>query len=364
MKLCLSHGGPNLYRMAGPPEEILVATLRGIAVLEREAGKGAWTVADHYLRDFHISALLLEPRRSLLFAGTHGNGLYRSTDGGATWDRKDSGLESSNLYSLNMVDPGSLRLYAGTEPAHLHVSRDLGETWEALPSLRQVPSVDRWSFPGPPHVAHVKNIAFDPTAPEGIYAAIEVGGLLRSTDAGQTWQELSGFYEDVHRVAIRPGRADSIYLATGNGIWHSGDGGATWEQLTDRHARVAYPDALLIHPDREELMFTAGAITSPGEWRNTHTADARVARSRDGGRTWEVLGNGLPEHIRGNIEAMSMAVWPGGYALFAGTTDGEVFASEDEGESWETIATGLAPVSKGGHYRNLREPAGSTSATG
>jgi photosystem II stability/assembly factor-like uncharacterized protein len=106
----------------------------------------------------------------------------------------------------------------------------------------------------------------------------------------------------------------------------------------------------LFSPLDDQVVFMAGAHTGPGTWRDTHDADATIGRSRDGGRTWEIIDNGLPEHMRGNIEALSMAVWPGGFTLFAGTTDGDVFASEDGGERWSRIAAGLAPVSKGGHY--------------
>ena len=94
--------------------------------------------------------------------------------------------------------------------------------------------------------------------------------------------------------------------------------------------------------------------TTSGRWRTTHTADANIARSRDGGRQWEILEEGLPEHIRGNIEAMSMNVWQDGFALFAGTTDGDVFYSDDEGSHWEKIIEGLPPLSKVGHFRYLK----------
>ena len=153
---------------------------------------------------------------------------------------------------------------------------------------------------------------------------------------------------------LDPRSPETIYLSIEvSGALKSLDGGESWEHLTDRSHCIPYPDALIPHPDNELLMFTSGAITSPGSWRKTQTADSRIGRSRDGGRSWQVLERGLPEHIRGNIEAMSMNVWPGGFSLFAGTTDGRIFFSDDEGENWSTIAQGLLPVSKGGHYRNL-----------
>lgn len=100
-------------------------------------------------------------------------------------------------------------------------------------------------------------------------------------------------------------------------------------------------------------MFMAGASLAPQHWREKRRADSKVARSRDGGCSWEIL-EGFPRSLRGNAEAMSMAVWSNKFALFVGTTDGEVFLSENEGENWSQIANGLAPISKGGHYRQLQ----------
>jgi len=354
MSVCLSHGGPSVYKSLAPSSELLVATTDGLFFLAPAEPNAQWRVNRQALQGKHISALLIESSLGILFAGTHGDAIYASRDQGQTWERKARGLRFPDVYSLNFVQAGGqLRLYAGTEPAHLFVSTDLGESWRELPSVRSVPGVDAWTFPAPPHIAHVKNVTFDPRSAETIYASIEVGGLLKSVDGGGTWQVSEGVYPDVHRAVIPPSQAESLYVTGGNGIYHSPDGGKTWEHLTNRSIRIGYPDAFIIHPERENLVFTAGAINSPGSWRKTGTANSRIGRSHDGGRTWEILHQGLPEHIRGNIEAMTMNVWPGGFNLFAGTTDGEVFYSADEGERWSTIIGGLPAISKGGHYRNL-----------
>jgi len=351
--VCVSPNGRNFFETSSQDNEVLVGTTNGVVCLTRSGG--AWQESRRVLGGKHIASLAVEPSHGVIFAGTHGDGIYASEDGGTTWERRDNGIASGDIYGLNYVQAGNeVRLYAGTEPAHLYVSTDLGKSWRELPALLDVPSVKDWTFPAPPHAAHVKNIMFDTQDPNTIYAGVEVGGAFKSTDAGKTWQELSGYYEDVHRLMLVPTRPQDVYMATGRGIYHSSDKGNSWEQFTGPEARIAYPDALVIPPERPDVVFTAGAICSPGAWRETKDADSRIGRSRDGGRTWEYLENGLPEHIRGNIEAMSINVYPGGFALVAGTTDGDVFFSEDEGEHWTTIAQSLPPVSKGGHYRNLR----------
>ena len=257
---------------------------------------------------------------------------------------------------------GKPRVYAGTQPAHLYFSDDLGKSWTDLPGLRQVPGVDKWTFPGPPHQAHAKSITFHPTDPNIIHVAVEVGGFLRSTDGGETWSTIPNINPDAHRVFVPSNDPDKLYgtAPTTNcgpevtaGFCVSGDGGATWKSMTPRDFRIGYVDPFFVHPQDSKLLFVAGAKTGPGTWRKLHTADARVARSRDGGETWDILGEGLPEHIRANIEGMCMDAWNGGYAIFAGTTDGDIFYSDDEGEHWTTIAKGIGPVSKSHHHVNL-----------
>jgi photosystem II stability/assembly factor-like uncharacterized protein len=192
-------------------------------------------------------------------------------------------------------------------------------------------------------------VNFAPGDPNQVYASVEVGALLKSDDAGATWRELSvpapGL--DVHRVVIPPSHPTWLYITGGDG--------ATWEQLTNRASRISYPDSLLFHPDDEALMFTGGSYTNPANWGVGRPANSALGRSRDGGRTWETLAGGLPAAIHGNVEAMSLAAWPGGFALFAGTTDGDVFVSEDGGDTW-TVVGGLPAVSKTTHYLNFQRP--------
>ncbi len=362
MSVCLAPNGCDLYTVEAPPKKLLVGTTDGISVLERQNPGEAWKRSGHLLKGVHISSFLLEPKRGGLFAGVHGNGLYVSMDDGQNWELKTRGLTIQHVYTLASLERnGDIVLYAGTEPADLFQSLDYGETWEELPALRSVPGAETWKFPAPPHLGHVKHINSDPRDSRVLYVSIEQGGLLKSMDAGRSWRDISGFYKpevdqvfkDVHRLVIRPSNPDQIYFTGGQGLYTSPDGGQTWEHLTLRSWRIGYPDALLTSPFDDKVMFMAGAAKAPQHWKETHMADPTVARSRDAGRSWEILER-FPKSLRGNIEAMCMAAWSNSFGLFAGTTDGEVFFSEDEGENWSRIATGLAPVSKVGHYQQVR----------
>ena len=246
MSICLSHAGTATYKSESPSTRLLVGTANGVSVIERESSR-EWRVAEKSLDGCHISTLFVEPASGLLFAGVYKKGLFASADSGKSWEQRDQGLDEKDVYCINAAcaEHGVVRLYVGTQPARLFESDDLGATWRELTALAAIPSAAEWTFPAPPHHAHVKNIAVDPRNPEIIYAGVEVGGLFKSADGGRSWRELRGFYADVHRLAIRPSTPDCIYLCTGDGLYRSGDGGENWEHLTTNAMRIAYPDPCL-----------------------------------------------------------------------------------------------------------------------
>ncbi|PKB79749.1 MAG: hypothetical protein BZY88_11880 [SAR202 cluster bacterium Io17-Chloro-G9] len=333
---------------------MLVGTKEGVVFLQRDAAGSGWSVAHRALTDKHIHAVIIEPTTNTIFAGATQDTVYASQDDGQTWEKRDKGITQQDIYSLAATQiNGKVRVFAGTQPAHLFYSDDMGKNWSELTALRSV-DTSAWHFPGPPHIAHTKHINFHPGNPETMFVSIEVGGLLKSTDGGQKFEVITGMDDDVHRTVINPQDPDRIYVTGGDGMYVTSNGGGSWEHWTTTdHEIGGYPDLLTLRPSDPNVAFVAAAHHGPGSWRTSHNAGSRISRSDDGGKTWQVLGNGLPDRLKGSIEAMSLEDWGESFSVFAATATGEVWGSDDGGQSWSEIISGLAPISKGNHYVNL-----------
>lgn len=369
MAIALSHGGSNMYSSPAPSREIFVGTRQGVARLQRHS-QSQWKLSRVSLPDSYISAILFEPQSNMLFAGAFFGSIHASLDGGRTWERRANGLAFEDVYSLAAAhEGGGVRLYAGTEPAHLFGSDDLGLHWSELPSLRSVPSVSQWTFPAPPHVAHTKFITVDPHNPATIYACIEQGALLKSTDSGRSWCELNQvglladknrpvehFY-DIHKAVVDPRNSRKLYVSGGAGLYVTEDGGEHWRrQGAPGWAPDVYPDGLVLNPRHPEVMFVSAAEHNPARWRDAGSpgySGSRIYRSTDSGRTWDVVLGGLPVPMQAEIGALCLEDWGESFSIFAATSAGQVYASDDGGDHWNLICAGLAPVAKKGHERLL-----------
>lgn len=348
----LSPGGDYTHRWTKPAEEMIAGTADGIFIL-KHSSKGEWAIVHRALQGCFVSAVT-EREDGVLFAATHGVGVARSDDRGRNWRWINTGLTQFDFWSARALTiNGRARVYAGSMPAHLYVCDD-GENWRELPGLRKVPSVEQWFFPPPPHLGHVKEIV----AHQGkrLMVGIEVGALLVSDDEGETFRELPVTADaretDLHHIAVHPSLPDRIIVANGlANLMTSEDGGKTWRRGPAAPG-LDYPDPLVMHPDDPNLLFVAGAVGWPSHWYPINRARTKIARSRDGGKSWERLLGGLPDGTRPIFGAMTIEAWDGGFAVYAGDSDGQVFESRDGGDHWHMIAE-VGPMSKGDFWRAL-----------
>lgn len=366
MVVTISPGGHPAASGTQPATTLLVGTERGVVRLERPVLDQRWEIVALTLPGVHVAALVALDEQTV-FAAAHSGGIYVSTDGAQSWRASDAGLAEEHrqhVFTLAAQRRGEqLVLWAGSQPPALYRSDDRGATWQQNAGLRDVPGQEKWNFPGPPHLPHVKHVAAHPAEPETLYVCIEQGALLRSRDDGATWEQLTGFvsdddvwYHDAHRVVFRPLDPHAFYLTSGEGMYYTPDAGASWTHLTTRSARVGYPDALLLDPADERTLYTAGGAVSPDQWRHrSEGADPSVLRSTDGGATWHELRDGLPR-LDHNIEAMSLAHWGNELALYAATTGGDVFERPGRALPWRRIAAGLPSICKSSHGLLFRLP--------
>jgi Sortilin, neurotensin receptor 3, len=351
--ILLSNGGDNTHRLDARPDAITIGTVDGVAMLRRaDAG---WQLGHKALDGCFVSAVT-QDAGGTLFAATHGIGVARSRDGGESWEWVNNGIDRHDLWSARAGRlQGKDVVLVGSLPAHLYISEDAGGSWRELTALRDVPGVEQWCFPPPPRVGHVKDIVIDG---ERLFAGIEIGALLVSTDFGDGFRDLhidpNVQESDVHRILLHPERPHRIIVANGLvGVLTSDDDGKTWRK-NPMPAEANYPDPIVLHPDKPDTIFLTAGVGWPPHWYKLGRARGKMFRSRDAGQRWKRLMRGLPNGQRATFGALTIATWPGGCGLYAADTDGQIFESLDEGETWCIVAD-VAPVSKGEFYRGLRK---------
>ena len=182
-------------------------------------------------------------------------------------------------------------------------------------------------------------IAPSPHAADTLLVGIELGGLMRSVDGGESFADhRAGAQRDVHSLAWHPRDAARAYEAGGGGAASSRDGGDTWRAADDGRDRH-YAWSVAVEPDAADLWYVS-ASTGPGAAHSGREPQARIYR-RSGAEPWQSLGGGLPEPL----PAMPYALVAAGGRLLAGLADGTLYASADRGESFTACRlTGEAPA--------------------
>jgi photosystem II stability/assembly factor-like uncharacterized protein len=268
-----------------------------------------------------------------LYVGTSDEGILKSEDGGGTWE-KISGIEHPTVTAV-AVSPTDGAVYAGTEPSALFVSRDGGESWRELEGMRNLPSAPTWSFPPRPWTSHVRAIALSYSNPGLVVAGIELGGVVRSADGGETWQDQRpGAQADCHSLFAHPGAPELLYEAGGGGFAKSKDFGESWE-AEDGGMDLHYVWGLAADTEDPSLVYTSAA-SGPGRAHGAGSSNATIYR-KSGNEQWQAVLEGLsafPYALCQDPET------PG--ALYAGLGDGTILRGANAGESWEEI-TRVAP---------------------
>jgi len=180
-------------------------------------------------------------------------------------------------------------------------------------------------------------------------------GVARSDDGGLTWRlgnaGLSHFDVWVVKADRLAGRERLFAGTLPAHLFVSDDGAASWRS-GERLPGIDYPIPLVAHPDDPDLLFVAGGEGWPPNWYQIGRSRAKLARSRDGGRSWQRLLGGLPDGQRPTFGGLALEAWDGGFAVRAADTDGQIYESRDGGDRWSVVAE-AAPVSKGEQYRGL-----------
>ena len=293
--------------------------------------------------DWHVETVLdgpspvtltVDPNNpDVVYAGTQGNGVYRSADGGRSW--ANLGLAGRIVKSLAVSPHNPDVIYAGVKPAAVFKTSDGGHQWVELEGFRRVPNRWWWFSPAEsPFRAYVNALAVSPTEPDIVLAGIEFGAVVRSEDGGRTWsRHRPGALRDCHSLAFHHCDGEWMYEAggTGGGTAVSRDGGRTWKQPKSGLAKK-YGVACAADPARPEVWYAALA-PGPGKAYGKNP-EAYLYRA-SAGADWQPIGWGsqpmsqMPRSLVTRVDA------PG--HLFVGTTYGDVWHTADYGDTWQRL---------------------------
>lgn len=351
-------------------DRLLVGTRKGLFEIARTA-RGWEVAATHFLGD-PVSAVLATPDGALTAAldlGHFGAKLWRR-QGGAAWEElavpiypekpKDA-AEDPHPWSLARIwglEPGGVpgRLWAGTVPGGLFRSDDNGQSWTLVESLWRMPERQKWGGAGGDLPGN-SSVLVDPRDPQRLLVGVSTGGVWETRDGGATWTNVNtGMYaeymppdlsgdpisQDVHQLAQCRAKPDTVWCQHHNGVFRSTDGGHQWQEVK-AITPSKFGFAVAAHPKDPEAAWFVPAIKD--EKRYPVDGKVVVARTRDGGRSFEVLRNGLPQHHAYDLVwRHALAVDESGERLAFGSTSGGLWITEDGGDNWKAPEIRLPPV--------------------
>ncbi len=306
----------------------------------RSTDAGAAWAAHSNLPSGLIYSLAIDPvTPSTLFAGGYDT-VFKSSDGGSHWRATgvtfpqgaivppfpEAAISGTGVVALAVDSRNPRNVYGGRLPGGVIRSTDGGETWRPTNS----------GLPGEPRLLYVSNLAVDPFSPSTVYATLFPGTLFRSTDGTATWSAVEALPlpARVYRVLFHPAARGVVYAVTSGGVAKSADGGQTWA-LRGAPRLLVNPSALALDPVNPDRLYGGD---SPG-----------FTRSLDGGATWENIS--LP-----NVSISRVEVNPANPQIILATTRQGVRRSTDGGFTWEE------PTVTGGVWALLFDPRSSDTA--
>ena len=357
---------------------LLIGTRKGAFVLTSDGKRQQWDISGPHFGGweiYHLKGSPADPNR--LYAsqssGWFGQVIQRSDDGGKTWepvgnkfvydgvpgthqwyDGTPHPWEFKRVWHLepSLTDPDTV--YAGVEDAALFRSTDGGQTWQELAGLRGHSSGSTGS-PAPAGCACTRSSSI-PSDPGRIFIAISAAGAFRTDDAGQTWRPINrGLRSEhipdptaevghcVHRIAMHPSRPDVLFMQKHWDVMRSDDAGDSWHEVSG-NLPTDFGFAIDVHAHEPETIYVV-PIKSDSE-HYPPEGKLRVYRSRTGGNEWEPLTKGLPQSdCYVNVLRDAMAVDSlDACGVYFGTTGGQVYASADAGDNWAPIVRDLPAV--------------------
>lgn len=309
-----------------------------MGVFRRPASDSKW---QHVLTEHEAFTVLVHPNdSSIVLAGTS-DGVWRSNDSGQTFKRANFPDASKQVWSFLVDATHPDRIWAGGSPVDIYRSDDKGLTWQRLPN----PGIkDRATAP---FAVRVMRMVQHPTRPSEIFAALEVNGVIRSTDGGETWTDCSAdllrlselphlkskivsdtFAEgmlDGHAITISPADPDAVVLACRMGLFRSDDQGRTWRDMEmKRFSPITYGRDVKVSATDPKTMYCALSVAAASK-------DGGLYRSQNAGKTWERFDK---VQVHGTIMSVGLHQTDPAQVYIGARYEGEIFGTVDGGKTW------------------------------
>jgi hypothetical protein len=347
---------------------LAIGTRKGLWLARSDDDRRTWTVDGPHLLAQEVAAVSVDTRREKprVLAGIQyghwGPTVMWSDDLGATWNESDHGAirfpedTGAALARVWQLRPDSADrpdvVWAGCEPHSLWRSTDGGVSFELVRGLHDHPHRPTWEPGGGGGAVHT--VLPDP-ASDRVTIAMSTGGVYVSEDGGEKWEPrnkgitvsygpdpLPEYGQCVHKVAVDAGGPDRLYAQNHFGVFRSDDAGVSWTSIAEG-LPVDFGFPIVSSPSTPGTAWVVPLVADMQ--RVPKDGRLRVHRTKDAGKSWTEVGAGLPDNAWTAVMRDAMCADdrdPTG--VYVGTRDGCVYASADEGETFTLVADHLPDV--------------------